>query len=97
VSCHFIGYPKKSKSFHFYCLDRHTKYVEMRHEIFLDDEMMRKSTMPREISLEEKRIYVSTPVIHELIPSVSVQEYISPTFVVGSLSTTPNVNEAPVI
>jgi hypothetical protein len=69
----------------------------MRHAIFLDDEMIRESIMPREISLEEKRVYVSTSMIHKLIPSVSVQEYISPTFEVGSLSTTPNVNEAPVI
>jgi hypothetical protein len=38
VSCHFIGYPEKSKGFCFYCPDRHIKYVEMRHVIFLDDE-----------------------------------------------------------
>ncbi len=31
VSCHFIGYPEKSKGFRFYCPDRHTKFVEMRH------------------------------------------------------------------
>jgi hypothetical protein len=97
VSCHFIGYPKKYKGFHFYCLDRHTKYVEMRHTIFLEDEMMRGSTVPREISLEEKRVYVPTSMIHELIPSVHVQEYISPTFEVGSSSATPNVNGALVI
>jgi hypothetical protein len=97
VSCHFIGYPKKSKGFHFYCPDRHTKYVETRHAIFLEDEMMRESIVPREISLEEKRIYVSTPMIHELIPSVHVQEYISPTFEVGSSSAAPNINGAPVI
>jgi hypothetical protein len=59
--------------------------------------MMRGSTVPREISLEEKRVYVPTPIIHELIPSVPVQEYISPTFEVGSSSTAPNVNGAPVI
>jgi hypothetical protein len=35
--------------------------------------------------------------IHELISFVPVQEYISPTFKVGSSSATPNVNEAPVI
>jgi hypothetical protein len=58
MSCHFIGYPEKSKGCHFYCPDRHTKFVEMRHIIFLEDEMMRGSTFPREISLEEKRVYV---------------------------------------
>jgi hypothetical protein len=54
----FIGYPGKSNGFHFYCLDRHTKFVKMRHAIFLEDEMMRGSTVPREISLEEKWVYV---------------------------------------
>jgi hypothetical protein len=97
VSCHFIGYLEKYKGFRFYCPDRHTKYVEMRHDIFLEDEMMRESIMPREISLEEKWVYVPTPMIHELIPSVPVQECISPTFEVGSSSAAPNVNGAPVI
>jgi hypothetical protein len=59
--------------------------------------MMRESTVPREISLEEKWVYVSTPMIHELIPSVSVQECISPTFWVESSSAAPNVNGASVI
>jgi hypothetical protein len=97
VSCHFIGYPEKSKGFCFYCPDRHTKYVETRYAIFLEDEMMRGSTVPQEISLEEKRVYVPTPMIHELIPSVPVQECISPTFEVGSSSVAPNVNGAPAI
>jgi hypothetical protein len=97
VICYFIGYPEKSKGFRFYCPDRHTKYVETRHAIFLKNGMMRGSTVPREISLEEKRTYMSTHIIHELIPSVSVQEYISPTFEFGFSSTTPNVNEAPII
>jgi hypothetical protein len=65
VSCHFIGYLEKSKSFYFYCPDRHTKFVEMRHAVFLEDEMMMESIVPREISLEEKRVYVLTPMIHE--------------------------------
>jgi hypothetical protein len=97
VSCHFIGYLEKSKGFRFYCPDRHTKYVETRHTIFLENEMMMGSIVPREISLEEKRVYVPTPTIHELIPSVPVQEYISPTFEVRSSSAAPNVNGAPVI
>jgi hypothetical protein len=97
VSYHFIDYPKKSKGFRFYCPDRYTKYVEMRHVIFLEHEMMRGSTVPQEISLEEKRVYVPTPMMHELIPSVPVQEYISPTFEVGFSSAAPNVNGAPVI
>jgi hypothetical protein len=53
--------------------------------------------VPQEISLEEKRVYVPPPMIHELFPSVPVQEYISPTFKVGSSSIAPNVNGAPII
>ena len=33
VSCHFIGYPEKSKGYHFYCLDKYTKFVETRHVV----------------------------------------------------------------
>jgi hypothetical protein len=44
----------------------------MRHTIFLEDEMMKGSTVPQEISIEEKRVYVPTPIIHELIPFVPV-------------------------
>ena len=65
VSCHFIGYLKKSKDFRFYCPDRHTKFVETRHAIFLEDEMMRGSMVAREIDLEEKRMYAPTPMIYE--------------------------------
>jgi hypothetical protein len=34
VSCHFIGYPDKSKGFRFYCPDRYIKITEMRHAVF---------------------------------------------------------------
>jgi hypothetical protein len=94
VSCHFIGYPEKSKSFRLYCPDRHTKFVEMRHAIFLDDE---GDTVPREIRLEEKRVYVPTSMIHEQIPLMPVHEHTIPTFEVGSSSAAPNVIETSVI
>jgi hypothetical protein len=97
VSCHFIDYPEKFKGFHFYCPDRQTKFVETRHTVFLEDEMMRGSTVPREISLEEKRVYMPTPMINELIPPVTVHEYTIQTFEIGSSSVASNVNEAPVI
>ena len=41
ISCHFIGYPDRSKGFHFYCPDKYTKFIETRHAVFLEDEMMR--------------------------------------------------------
>jgi len=43
VSCHFIGYPERSKGYRFYCPDRHTKIVETRHAVFLEDNMIRGS------------------------------------------------------
>jgi hypothetical protein len=46
VSCHFIGYPEKSKCFRFYCPDIYTKFIEIRHVVFLKDEMMRGSMVP---------------------------------------------------
>jgi hypothetical protein len=49
VSCHFIGYSDKSKRFRFYCPDRYIKIVEMRHTVFLEDEVISGSTVPREI------------------------------------------------
>jgi hypothetical protein len=84
-------------SFYFYSPDRHTKFVETRHVVFLEDEMIRGRTVPREISLEEKRVYVPTPMIHELIPPTLVHEIIIPTFEIGCSSASPNVHEALVI
>jgi hypothetical protein len=55
--------------------------------------MMSGSTVPREISLEEKRVYVSTPMIYELILPMHVHERVIPTFEDGPSSPTPNVNE----
>jgi hypothetical protein len=77
VSCHFIGYPKKSKCFRFYCPDRYTKFVETRHAVFLEDEMMRGSMVAREIVLEEKWVCVSTPMIHK--PFFELPVLVAPT------------------
>jgi hypothetical protein len=63
ISCHFIGYSEKLKGFHFCCLDRHTKFVETRHDVILDDEMMKRSVVTRKIDLEEKRVYAPDPMI----------------------------------
>jgi hypothetical protein len=70
VSCHFIGYPDKSNGFRFYCPDRYIKIVETRHAVFLEDDVIRGSTIPREIRLEEKRVCVPTPMVAKLFFSV---------------------------
>ena len=48
VSCHFIGYTDKLKGYRFYCPNRHTKFIEMRHAVFLEDEIVRGSMIPQE-------------------------------------------------
>ena len=63
ISCHSIVYPEKSKGYRFYCPDRHTKFTETRHAVFLEDDMVRGSMVAREINFEEKRVYVPTPMI----------------------------------
>ena len=65
VSCHFIGYPEKSKGYRFCCPDRHTKFIKTRHTASLEDQMIKGSMVAREIDLEEKRVFVPTPMTQE--------------------------------
>jgi hypothetical protein len=98
-SCHFIGYPKKSKGFRFYCPDRYTKFVEMKHAIFLEDEMMRGDMVAREIILKEIRVCVPTPMIQEpffkllVLVAPTVRDTVVPTPVVSSPVATMHDNE----
>jgi hypothetical protein len=77
VSCHFIGYPEKSKAFCFYYPDRHTKFVETRHAIFLEDEIMRGNVAARKIDLEEKWVCAPNPMIQE--PNFELPAIAAPT------------------
>jgi hypothetical protein len=72
VTCHFIGYPNRSKGYHFYCPDKYTKFVETRHAVFLEDELMRGSMVAQKIHLEEKRVYAPNPMIQEPFFSLPV-------------------------
>jgi hypothetical protein len=65
VTCHFIGYPDRSKGYRFYYPDRYTKFVEMIHAVFLEDELMRGSMVARKIELEEKRVHAPNPMTQE--------------------------------
>ena len=65
VTCHFIGYPDRSKGYRFYCPDKYTKFVETRHAVFLEDELMRGSMVARKIDLEEKRVHAPNPMTQE--------------------------------
>ena len=103
VSCHFIGYPDKSKGYHFCCPNRHTKFVETRHTVFLENKMVRGSMVAREINLEEKRVYVPTPMVQEPIFSLpvatapTVQDTVVTTHVVSSPVATINKREEHVL
>jgi hypothetical protein len=99
VSCYFIGYSERSKGYRFYCPDRHTKIVETRHVVFLEDNMIRGSMIAREISLQEKWVDVPTPMVEELfftLPTTvapTVQDTIVPTRVTSSPVATMNDHE----
>jgi hypothetical protein len=54
-------YPNRSKSYRFYCPDRYTQFVEMRHAVLLEDELMRGSMVAWKIDLEEKRVHAPNP------------------------------------
>ena len=102
MSCHFMGYTEKSKGYRFYCPDRHTKFVETRHAIFLENEMIRGSKAACKIDLQEKRVYAPTPMIEEpyfVLPTVltaTVQPTVVSEPVASSLVQTVNENEEPV-
>jgi hypothetical protein len=80
VTCHFIGYPDRSKGYRFYCPKKYTKFVETRHALFLEDELMRRSMVARKIDLEEKRVHAPNPMIQEpffslpIVPAPTIPE-----------------------
>jgi hypothetical protein len=66
ISYHFIGYADKYKGYRFYCPERTTKSVDMRHIVFLECDV---SSSPREIDVEEIQTYVP-PMTHvDFIPT----------------------------
>jgi hypothetical protein len=103
VSCHFIGYPEKSKGFRFYYLDKYTKFAETRHAVILEVEMMRGSTVARKIDLEEKQVCVPTPMTQEpffelsVLVAPTVRDIVVPTPVVSSPVKTVNNDEEPIL
>jgi hypothetical protein len=103
VSCHFIGYREKLKGFYFYCSDRYTKFIETRHAVILEDEMMRGSMVARKIIFEEKRVCMPTPMIQEpffelsVLVAPTVPDTIVPTPVVSSPVVTVNNDEEHVL
>jgi len=79
TSYHFIGYSERSKCYRFYCPGRQTKFIETRHAIFLEDDMIKGSKVLREVDLQEKRTYVPIPMVEE--PYFSIPAVVLPTVV----------------
>jgi hypothetical protein len=91
TSYHFIGYPERSKGYRFYCPGRQTKFIETRHAIFLENDMIKGSKVLREVDLQEKRTYVPIPMVEE--PYFSIPAVVPPT-VVTTRGETPAANIA---
>ena len=54
-----------SNGYRFYYSDRHTKFIETKHAAFLEDQMIGGSMVARKFDLEEKRVFVPTPMTQE--------------------------------
>jgi hypothetical protein len=100
VSCHFIGYPDRSKRYRFYCPGNYAKFVETRHAAFFENDGISGSRIPRKIDLEEKRVCVPFLFIQNTILPLQ-NDYTSPViaprvdvpFGSDALRTAPSVDE----
>jgi hypothetical protein len=90
ISCHFIGYPKKSKGYRFYCPNRTTKFTDMRHAVFLECDM---SSTLRKFDLEEIQNYVSPPMTHDYIPVTVVAPHVESVPLNENTHATPAITE----
>ena len=79
------------------------KFVEARYVVFLEDDMIMGSMVAREISFEEKWVYVPTSMVQEpffTLPVVAVpivQDTIVTSPVVSSPVPTMNENDQPIV
>jgi hypothetical protein len=77
--------------------------VETTHAVFLESEMVRGSMVPREIDLEEKWVYVTTPTSQEpvflprVVPTPAVQPTVVPEPVASSPVQTMSENQETVL
>jgi hypothetical protein len=67
VSCHFIGYPDRSKRYRFYYPNNYVKIMETRHAVFFENDGISGSRIPMKIDLEEKRVCVLLSLIQETV------------------------------
>jgi hypothetical protein len=67
VTCHFIGYPDRSKGYRFYCPNNYAKIVETQHTVLFENDGISGSRIPRKIDLEVKQVCVPFLLIQETI------------------------------
>jgi hypothetical protein len=65
VSCHFTGYPDRSKGYWFYCPNNYAKFMETWHTMLFENDGISGSRILRKIDLEEKEVCVPFPLIQE--------------------------------
>jgi hypothetical protein len=87
----FIGYLERSKGYRFYFLGRQTKFIDTRHAIFLEDDMIKGSKVLREVDLKENRTYVPISMVEESY--FSIPTMFPPTVVITG-GETPAANVA---
>jgi hypothetical protein len=63
VSCYLIEYLARSKGYRFYCPDCTTKFAEIRHAVFLENDGISGNLELRKIDLDEKHVYIASPLI----------------------------------
>jgi hypothetical protein len=90
ISCHFIGYPDKSKGCHFSYPNCTTKFMDTRHTVFLECDV---SSTPWEIDLEEIRDYVPPPMTHDYIPTIVVAPHVENVPSSENTGATPTITE----
>ena len=74
VSCSFVGYPKRSKGYRFYCSSNYTKLIETLNARFIEIDSHNGGMEPRQVVIDEDRSLdsFSQNNIHFLI--ITIQE-----------------------
>jgi len=90
ISEYLIGYPKKSKGYIYYCPNYNMRIFETGNVRFIENGEISKSTVPRDVEIEEVRVQV-------LLACVSSSKVIDPLVVVLNNNEEEQQNNEPMI
>ena len=62
ISSYFIGYPKKSKGFRFYCSNHSMRIVEIDNARFIENGEISGSDNLQNVDIQEVRVQVPMPI-----------------------------------